>query len=528
MKNSSRRTMLKWALGAGQLALLERAGLLGSSVAYAADTDLPSRLAVLYLPGGFRPAYCFTPMEDADIPLCVPAPAGYGSEPTFFTANQVVNLAPANGPYKPLRTWQSWNPQDPASRGTNYSYSPLMYGFSHFALHEQLSVLHGIDQGTNDHASAFISAMCGVAGADYRAPAVHSVVANHLYERYRESRPLPFVVVSGERGTPVAMGLPSHASPLSVPSIEALRPLLSAKPADNAWWTGLDARTEGPELDARGQPTGSNLKTTTVERFSLTRAQPLMGRSTAKVDSYLEGLHGSLSSVSRVLATDVVSVLEGTKGIDALKTNRPSYLSSYLNETFTYTFGLANFHLTGLDPRMDLALRLLKADLCTAVHVSLRTDFDTHNGTGHGYSCAHGRGMMDCVARFLGELKATPAPGKPGKTMLDDTLVLVMSEFGRSWAYRNSDGTYTLPDDHHPYTSVCFAGGNVAGNRQVGSYTPRGLGVPVDIIEETGQASKRVPRSADAVTTALRIMGLDTHQFFIPGGYGEVVGIRKA
>ncbi|MCP3137930.1 DUF1501 domain-containing protein [Pyxidicoccus xibeiensis] len=525
MTNTSRRTLLKWAVGAGQLALLERAGLLGSGTAHAAGTDGPSRLAVLYIPGGYRPAYCFTPMEDAEIPLCVPAPAGYSGEPVFFDASKVVSLAPANGPYKPLRTWQSWNPQDPAARN---GFSPLMYGYSHFALHEQLSVLHGIDQGTNDHASAFISAMCGVAGADYRAPAVHSVIANHLFEKYRESRPLPFVVVSGDRGAPSGMGLPSHASPVRVPSIEALKPMLSAKPADNAWWTGLDARTEAPELDARGRPTGSNLKATTVERFSLSQAQQLMDRSTAKVDNYLEGLHGSLSSVSRVLATDVVSVLEGTKGIDALRTNRPAYLANYLNETFTYTFGLANFHLTGLDPRMDLALRLLKSDLCTSVHVSLQLDFDTHNAHGHAFSCAHGRGLMDCVARFLGELKASPAPGKPGKTLLDDTLVLVMSEFGRSWASRGRDGTYSLPDDHHPYTSVSFAGGNVAGNRQVGSYTPRGLGVPVDIIEENGQASKRVPRSADVVTTALRIMGMETHDFFIPGGYGEVVGLRKA
>ncbi|ATB40272.1 hypothetical protein CYFUS_005720 [Cystobacter fuscus] len=525
MTNTSRRTLLKWALGAGQFALLERAGLLGSSTAHAADNDAPSRLAVLYIPGGYRPVYCFTPLEDADVPLCIPAPAGFNSEPTYFEASQLVNLAPANGPYKPLRTWRSWNPADPAARG---SYSPLMYGFSHFALHEQLSVLHGIDQGTNDHASAFISAMCGVAGADYRAPAVHSVIANHLYEKYRESRPLPFVVVSGDRGTPQGMGLPSHASPVRVPSVEALKPMLSAKPSDNAWWKGLDARTEGPELDAHGQPTGSSLKTTTVERFSLTRAQQLLRRSTAKVDNYLEGLHGSLSSVSRVLATDVVSVLEGTKGIDKLKTNRPAYLSSYLNESFTYTFGNANFHLTGLDPRMDLALRLLKSDLCTSVHVSLQLDFDTHNAQGHGFSCAHGRGLMDCVARFLGELKNSPAPGKPGKTLLDDTLVLVMSEFGRSWAYRASDGSYVLPDDHHPYTSVCFAGGNVAANRQVGSYTPRGLGVPVDIVEESGQPSRRVPRSADAVATALRIMGMELNDFFIPGGYGEVVGLRKA
>ena len=33
--------------------------------------------------------------------------------------------------------------------------------------------------------------------------------------------------------------------------------------------------------------------------------------------------------------------------------------------------------------------------------------------------------------------------------------------------------------------------------------------------------------STDAVTTAMRIMGLEFNEFFIPGGYGEVVGVRR-
>ena len=141
-----------------------------------------------------------------------------------------------------------------------------------------------------------------------------------------------------------------------------------------------------------------------------------MDRSTAKVDDYLEGLHGSLSSVSRVLATDVVSVLESTKGIDALTSSRPAYLSSYLsNQSFTYTFGAANFHLTGLDPRMDLALRLLKSDLCTAVHVSLQVDFDTHNAFGHGFSCAQ-RPRNDGLRRALpGRAQGRARSGQAGQ-----------------------------------------------------------------------------------------------------------------
>lgn len=151
------------------------------------------------------------------------------------------------------------------------------------------------------------------------------------------------------------------------------------------------------------------------------------------MDAFLEQLHGSLKSVSRVLAADVVSVLQRTKGIDTLMSARPAYTSSYLSP-FSYTFGLANFHMTGLEPRFDMALRLLKADVATSIHLSLGLDFDTHNGTGHSFSCAHGRNYFDLVARFLGELKSTPLPGRPGKTLLDDTLVVTMSEFGRSWA----------------------------------------------------------------------------------------------
>jgi uncharacterized protein (DUF1501 family) len=515
---TSRRTMLQWALGAGQLALLDRFNLLRSGTARAASPDAPSRLCVIYLPGGFRPHYYFWPMEDADVEAVVPAPGDFAGEPIFFRKERLVDLGPANGPYKPLRVWQSWDPLDPSRRGNGFT--PAMYGYTHFGLANQLAVLHGVDQGTADHGSAFVSAMCGVASPDFRAPALHSVAANFLHARYASSRPLPFVVVTNERGTPVAQGLPSHAAPVRVPSIEALTPQMSDKPADNPWWTGLNARVEAPELDVRGMPTGTMLKTTQLEKYTLGQPGKLLGRSTAKVDGFLEGLHGSLRSVSRVLAADVVSVLENTKGIDALTTNRPAYLSSYFNNPFGYSFGLANFHMTTLEPRMDMALRLLKSDLTSAVHLALNLDFDTHNGLGHAFSCAHGRAHMDLIARFCGELKATPAPGLPGKTLLDDTLVVVLSEFGRSWG----QGT----DDHHPYTSVMYLGGNVAGNRMVGTYDRSGFGQSVDVVEENGQPSQRVPRSADAVTTALRIMGLEFHEFFIPGGYGEVVGLVKS
>jgi hypothetical protein len=353
--------MLKWSLGAAQVALLDRFGLLRSGTARAATMDAPSRLCVIYVPGGFRPQYHFWPMEDADVDQCVPAPGDFASEPVFFRKEQLVDLGSPNGPYKPLRLWQSWDPANPANRAAGFT--PSMYGFTHFGLADQLSVLHGVDQGTADHGSAFVSAMCGVASPDFRAPALHAVAANYLHAKYASTRPLPFVVVANERGTPVAQGLPSHAAPVRVPSLDALTPQMSDDPSKNPWWTSLNTRSAQPETDVRGQPLGGMLKTTALEQHTLAQPGKFLGRSNAKVDGFLESLHGSLRSVSRVLAADVVSVLEAQKGIDALTTNRPAYLANYLNTAFSYTFGNANFHMTGLEPRLDMALRLLKSDL---------------------------------------------------------------------------------------------------------------------------------------------------------------------
>jgi Protein of unknown function (DUF1501) len=525
--NSNRRTLLKWSLGASQLGLLERFNLLGSRPARAQTSDVPSRLVMIYIPGGFRPHYAFCPVTEGEVPKVIPVPLNsFNGEPCFFGASKLIDLAAANGNYAPLRVFQSWNQNQPSMR--NDTFTPAMYGYVHFKLHENVAVLHGIDQGTADHQSAYVSAMCGVASPDYRAPSMHAVVANHLFERTKDQRPLPFVAVSGDRGIPQATGLPSHAAPVKVPSIEGLKPQLSTKPADNGWWKGLDARAAQPETTWDLTSKAGQLSPNLIERFALKQPARFKQKSTGAVDGFLEQLHGSLSSVSRLLATDVVGVLNNTKGFEYLAASRPNYLSSYLqNEIMTYTFGLANFNLTGLDARFDLALRMMKADLTSSIHVSFSKDFDTHNGTGHSFSAAHGRNHFELVARFLGEMKLTPCPGKPGKSLLDDSLVVVCSEFGRTWARQTSAETYELGDDHHPVTSMLFAGGNVAPNRTVGGYDIRGFGTEVGIREEDGSQRTRKPRSADAVASALSIMGLGLNDFFIPGGYGEVVGLRK-
>src|SRR5207302_4189633 len=108
-----------------QVGLLSRFGLWGRT-AHAQTVDVPTHLAVLYVPGGWRPQHLFWAQSDAQLDLTIPAPADFEGEPVFFRAPDMVDLAPGDGQYPALRLWRSWDPVDPSKRGNGVS--PAMYG----------------------------------------------------------------------------------------------------------------------------------------------------------------------------------------------------------------------------------------------------------------------------------------------------------------------------------------------------------------------------------------------------------------
>ncbi len=520
----SRRAMLTTGLGISQLALLSKFNLMRSAKA-APPADGPTKFLMLYLTGGIRQHYIFNPMTDAEIVKSIPPHWDWRGGPAGFRPMQLQNLATGDGTFPALRMPKYWDDSNPANTGSGFS--PFGYGWKHFDLASQVSIIHGVDQGTNAHASGQIATMCGLAGATYRAPAVHSVIANYLHSRFADTRPLPCVSIKSA-AMPNAYNLPSASAPILVPAIKALQPTLSADPAVNPWWKGLDTRTPQPALGFDGAAIGGNLELTDLEGNVLDTVRSFKGKSSVGTDHVLEQLYTGYAGVSKVLARNVADVLGKTKGAEHL-TSLP--YTANIGDGFGFHFG-ANFAADMTAP-LDMVVRLLKSDLATSIHCHLdELYYDTHNGSfGHAFGGAVLRAEMDVVARLLGEMKLTPAPGKPGKTLLDDTLVVVVSEFGRSWpSGPNQDSIegWNLPDDHHPYTSVLFAGGGIAGNRQIGGFTlPNAIGKEVDVIEETGAPGKRVPRAADITTTICKVMGLGSTDFFIPGGYGEVVGMRR-
>lgn len=525
----TRRALLGATVGMSQLTLLER---FAPSMARAASPNAPSRILTIYLQGGYVPQYMWCPLTADEVAAQIPTPQTTLGEQSFFTADQVIEYSNAgDGAFPRIRGVQTWNPTSPGDRGAGYAYLPLGYSWIAHDLMPYTTVVHGIDQGTAAHASGAIASMCGIAGPDYRAPAIQSVIANYLLGTYGENRPLPCVSMNTQL-VPNPLALPPAAGPTIVGAIDDLAPSLSDDPSKNPWWTGLDERTAKNELAFDGSALASPILATDLEAHTFGSFRKQRGIAGTATDTYLQSFHDGFQNVSRVLAQDIVTILSNQAGFEHMTpTTDREYggVASYPGfGPFGYVMGLANGGVQTTDfwDTFDMALRVMKADLSSAIHLTLPVFYyDTHSSGGHAVNFIAVRGAFEILGQFLHELQQSPAPGASGKTLLDDTLVVIFSEFARTWPMSG--------DDHWPITTVTFVGGNVAANREIGgydltnfSYGPRGK--VVDMIEEDKSATKRAPKAADMVTTACRVMGLEFGQdFFIPGGYGEIVGVRK-
>src|SRR5215212_3947436 len=92
-------------------------------------------------------------------------------------------------------------------------------------------------------------------------------------------------------------------------------------------------------------------------------------------------------------------------------------------------------------------------------------------------------------------------PGSQGgKTLLDETLVVIVSEFGRTTGALNGQGGR----DHYLRMSYVFAGGGVHGGRAIGKTDSVG-----DKVVEYGWSAERDARPEDVTCTIYSALGID-------------------
>ena len=161
--------------------------------------------------------------------------------------------------------------------------------------------------------------------------------------------------------------------------------------------------------------------------------------------------------------------------------------------------------LTG-ESDLERAIAALQAELCRSLifqaQLPMRTVFDSHQDN-HGNQSRALEGSFGDLHTLLSALEA--------QGTLDRTLVLVLSEMGRTPVLNASGGK-----DHWPYTSALLVGGGISGGRVIGSTDHSMAAQGMD--RESGELheSLSAPSSADLVGGVLQHLDLDPQEL-LPG-----------
>ena len=109
-------------------------------------------------------------------------------------------------------------------------------------------------------------------------------------------------------------------------------------------------------------------------------------------------------------------------------------------------------------------------------------------------------GQLDpAVGSLLADLKSTPGKA-PGKTLFDETLVVVAGEFGRTVGTLNGQAGR----DHFAINSALFAGGGVKGGQVIGATDATG-----GTITDSGVSGRTELRAEDIACTVYSALGID-------------------
>ncbi|MBI1895759.1 MAG: DUF1501 domain-containing protein [Acidobacteria bacterium] len=152
-----------------------------------------------------------------------------------------------------------------------------------------------------------------------------------------------------------------------------------------------------------------------------------------------------------------------------------------------------------------LARNLVRADAGTRYIHIVHPDWDHHKAifdpkakSNHYIRCNE---VDRAMASLLGDLAGAASPRQPGKTLLDETLVVVATEFGRV------PGPLNGVAGRHHYNQcylALFAGGSVKGGRIIGRTDAAG-----EKVIEAGWTHKMQPKTENVYASIYSALGID-------------------
>jgi uncharacterized protein (DUF1501 family) len=157
------------------------------------------------------------------------------------------------------------------------------------------------------------------------------------------------------------------------------------------------------------------------------------------------------------------------------------------------------------DAQIGIALDALQQDLSQAVMLNTRQGWDTHSDN-YLQAISH-EATFGGLTKLVDGLASRPGR-QAGTTMLDDTVVAVISEMSRT--PRLAGDPAHLGKGHWPLTSELVIGAGVAGGRVFGSTTPDMQGVVVDLATGAPLATGMQPMYSHFVAGVLALCGVDS------------------
>ncbi len=148
----------------------------------------------------------------------------------------------------------------------------------------------------------------------------------------------------------------------------------------------------------------------------------------------------------------------------------------------------------GLDGQAALAAALLEHGIARSVLLDSGHSWDSH--ADHGRQHAWHDNLFASLGRLLRRLE--------DRRLLDETLVVVVSEMGRTGTRNAEDGT-----EHWPYTSALLAGAGIAGPHLVGGTDDGLVGRSVELARGTMTASGEPLRYDALIAGIVELAGVD-------------------
>ena len=150
------------------------------------------------------------------------------------------------------------------------------------------------------------------------------------------------------------------------------------------------------------------------------------------------------------------------------------------------------------------ATELMRLGLSRCAMLRIPGGYDTHGG--NAPQAPQQDAFFDVLDRLMDHMSLTPGHTSP--TLLDEVVIVAMSELGRTPRLNGGGGK-----DHWPFGSMLVAGPGVNGGRVIGATDPGLVGVTIDHASGLPSASGDLLGCESVGSSILRIGGVDADAF---------------